>query len=145
IILPTTKGPDPVGTLNPYSRVEAETIAWSEGLKTEPNAKTGIYVSDIHNGDYLQVREVDFGKKSPLRLTVSVASALRGGTINVYSGGTDGHLIASVKVPPTGGWEEWKSVTVPVTAPVTGIHDLTFAFSGRKGCKLFNFDFWKFD
>ncbi|WP_289701553.1 glycoside hydrolase family 43 protein, partial [Duncaniella muris] len=27
IILPTTKGPDPVGTLNPYSRVEAETIA----------------------------------------------------------------------------------------------------------------------
>ena len=145
IILPTAKGPDPVGTLNPYSRVEAETIAWSEGLKTEPNAKTGIYVSDIHNGDYLQVREVDFGKKSPLRLTVSVASALRGGTINVYSGGTDGHLIASVKVPPTGGWEEWKSVTVPVTAPVTGIHDLTFAFSGRKGCKLFNFDFWKFD
>lgn len=91
------------------------------------------------------MREVDFGKKSPSRLTVSVASALRGGTINVYSGGTDRQLIASVKVPPTGGWEEWESVTVPLATPVTGVHDLTFAFSGQKGCKLFNFDFWKFD
>ncbi|WP_369809750.1 hypothetical protein [Duncaniella muris] len=36
-------------------------------------------------------------------------------------------------------------MTVPLATPVTGVHDLTFAFSGQKGCKLFNFDFWKFD
>lgn len=31
-----------------------------------------------------------------------------------------------------------------VKTPVKGIHDVYFVFKGRKGCKLFNFDWWKF-
>jgi cystathionine beta-lyase len=60
IINATTEGVSPVGTLTPYQRVEAETIAFSEGVKSEWNAKTGVYVSGIHDGDYIKVREVDF-------------------------------------------------------------------------------------
>ena len=45
IINATREGVSPVGTLNPYERVEAETIAFSEGVKSEPNVKTGIYIS----------------------------------------------------------------------------------------------------
>ena len=63
IINATREGVKPVGTLNPYERVEAETIAFSEGVKSEPNAKTGIYISDIHNGDYIKVR--DGGNSGP--------------------------------------------------------------------------------
>lgn len=59
IINATTEGVSPVGTLTPYQRVEAETIAFSEGVKSEWNAKTGVYVSGIHDGDYIKVREVD--------------------------------------------------------------------------------------
>ena len=44
IINATREGVLPVGTLNPYERVEAETIAFSEGVKSELNAKTGIYI-----------------------------------------------------------------------------------------------------
>ena len=145
IINATREGVSPVGTLNPYERVEAETIAFSEGVKSEPNAKTGIYISEIHNGDYIKVREVDFGNKSPKRFTATVASALRGGTLEVRTDSISGPLIAELTIPSTGGWECWKTLQADIVKPVTGIQDIYFVFKGRKGCKLFNFDWYKFN
>ena len=144
VINATKEGVKPVGTLNPYKRVEAETIAFSEGVKSEPNAKTGIYISDIHNGDYIKVREVDFGTQSPKQFRVAVASALRGGTMEVRVDSARGPLLAEIKVEHTGGWEAWKKIRTELSASVTGVHDLYFVFKGRKGCKLFNFDWWEF-
>lgn len=144
-IMATEEGVEPVGTLNPYRRVEAETIAFSTGVDTEQNAKTGVYVSDIHNGDNIKVRNVDFGKTSPKRFSARVASALRGGTIEVHTDSVGGQLIATLPVPGTGGWEEWTDVTAPVTTPMTGVRDIYFVFTGRKGPKLFNFDYWEFE
>ena len=145
IINMTKEGVEPVGTLNPYRRVEAETIAFSEGVKTEPNAENGIYVSEIHDGDYIKVRAVDFGATSPETFSVSVASALRGGKIEVRVDGKDGELLATLAVPHTGGWECWQTLDTAMTGKVKGVHDLYFVFKGRTGCKLFNFDWWKFD
>ena len=144
IINATREGVSPVGTLNPYERVEAETIAFSEGVKSEPNVKTGIYISEIHNGDYIKVREVDFGKKSPKWFTATVASALRGGTLEVRTDSISGPLIAELTIPSTGGWECWKTLQTDIVKPVTGIKDIYFVFKGRKGCKLFNFDWYRF-
>lgn len=146
VINATQEGVKPVGSLNPYQRVDAETMAFSEGVKTEPNDRTGIYVSDIHNGDYVTVREVDLGKKGASKLEVSVASALRGGIIEVYADSIGGTLITEIRVPHTGGWEAWKTLETAVKQgeqAVSGTHDLYFCFKGRKGCKLFNFDWWK--
>ncbi len=146
VINATQEGVKPVGSLNPYQRVEAETMAFSEGVKTEPNDRTGIYVSDIHNGDYIKVREVDLGKKGASKLEVSVASALRGGIIEVYADSIGGTLITEIQVPHTGGWEAWKTLETAVKQgeqAVSGTHDLYFCIKGRKGCKLFNFDWWK--
>ena len=74
----------------------------------------------------------------------SVASALRGGTIEVRLGSPEGDLIASLAVPGTGGWENWQYLETPVKPDVSGVHDVCFVFTGRKGPKLFNFDFWQF-
>lgn len=145
IINATAEGVSPVGTLNPYRRVEAETIAFSEGVKSEPNAATGIYISDIHNGDYIKVREVDFGRKAPESFTIAAASALRGGTVEVHADSIGGGLIAQVTVPHTGGWECWQTLKADMQQPVTGIHDIYFVFKGRKGCKLFSLDWWRFN
>ncbi|MFL6636230.1 MAG: family 43 glycosylhydrolase, partial [Massilia sp.] len=60
-VQPTREGPAPVGTLDPYKRVEAETIAWSSGVKIEPSSAGGQNVRDIHDGAYIEVRNVDFG------------------------------------------------------------------------------------
>ena len=97
-----------VANLDPYQRVEAETIAWSEGLKTAHNEETGIYVSQIHNNDYLVVKSVDFGKGAK-SFEASVASASAGGNIELYLGGVDGELLGTLSVENTGGWNKWKS------------------------------------
>lgn len=144
LIYATDEGVDPVGTLNPYKRTEAETMAFSHGVKSEPNATTGIYIADIHDGDYLKVRAVDFGHNSPKKFHVAAASARRGGTIEVRLDSIGGTVVARVDVPSTGGWEQWKRLKSDASGNVSGVHDLYFVFKGRKGCKLFNLDWWKF-
>ena len=140
----TNNGVHPIGTLNPYLRTEAETIAWSVGVKTENNKKTGVYVSEIHNGDNIKVREVDFGTKQPTAFIVSAASALQGGRIEVRLDSLTTQPIAVVTIPYTGGWEKWRKVQANVTRQVSGKHDVYFTFTGYKGMKLFNLDWWRF-
>ena len=145
IIHHTDEGVNPVGTLNPFQRQEAETMAWSVGVKTEQNENTGVFVSDIQNGDYIKVREVDFGRVQPKSFTVSAASALQGGRIEVRLDSLKGQQIALVNIPYTGGGEQWQSFCTSIKEKVSGKHDLYFAFVGNKGAKLFNFDWWKFE
>ena len=59
----TKEGPAPVGTLDPYKRVEAETIAWSTGVKTAENDAVGVYVTAIDNGASIRVRSWTSGNK----------------------------------------------------------------------------------
>ena len=120
IIHHTDEGVAPIGTLNPYQRIEAETMAWSVGLKSETNDKTGVYISEINNGDYIKVREVDFGEQSPKTFTASVASALQGGKIEVRLDSIEGQQVAVLDVPRTGGWEQWQVLKTDITEDVTG-------------------------
>lgn len=143
LIKPTHEGVRPIGTLNPYDGVEAETMAFSQGVRTEWNRnERRVWVSDIHNGDWLKVREVDLSKGAG-SMEVRAASALQGGTIEVRLDKPDGLLLATVPVSRTGGWEEWQTFSAPVREAVGGTHDLYFCFKGLKGCKLFNLDYWK--
>ncbi len=142
-IMPTEEGVKPVGTFNPYRRVEAETMAFSKGLKTEQNDAVGVYVTDIHNGDYIKLQAVDFGNGIPRTFTARVASGLRGGAIEVHVDSLRGQLLGRLAVNGTGGWEQWQTHTIDLTAYTTGVHDLYFVFTGRKGPKLFNFDWWE--
>ena len=143
VIVPTDSGVEPVATFCPFRRVEAETIAFAHGLKTDQNAETGVYVSNIHNGDFIKLRNVDFGNRIPRTFLARVASGLRGGAIEVRTDSLGGQLLGRVEVPGTGGWEQWQTVTTDLTSYVTGVHDLYLVFTGRKGPKLLNFDWWE--
>lgn len=143
-ILPTSAGVQPIGTMNSKNRVEAETMAFSKGVKVEQNAETGVYVSDIHSGDSIVVRVLDFGTTSPKTFTASVASALQGGKIEVHADKPDGKLLCTLTAPYTGGWEKWQTVDANLNEEITGVHDLYFLFKGNQGAKLFNFDWWQF-
>ena len=158
-ILPTDEGVKPVGTFCPYRRVEAETMAFSKGVKTEQNEQVGVYVTDIHNGDYIKLQNVAFGKKCPRTFKARVASGLRGGQIEIRLDSLKGRLLGTVDVPGTGGWEQWQTVNldldystiIDLNAPsrtMAGLDlpataDLYLVFKGRKGPKLFNFDWWE--
>jgi arabinoxylan arabinofuranohydrolase len=150
----SVEGPGQVGTLNPFKRVEAETMAWSEGVKTmfetewEGNFEWArgkkiadrLFVTYIHNGDYILVKGVDFAKGAK-SVEVSAAS-LYGGKIEIHTDKTDGPIIAIVDINTLREGGIWKTFTAPVNN-IEGVHDLVFVFRGEKD--LFNFDWWKFN
>ena len=138
----STKGPAPVATLNPYVQVEAETIAFSAGLKTETCSEGGIDVTQISNGDYIKVRNVDFGTGAT-SFDARVASAASGGSIELHLDSQTGTLLGTCAVPSTGGAQTWMTKSCTVSG-ATGIHDLFFKFTGGSGATLFNFNWWRF-
>jgi hypothetical protein len=142
LIIPNKEGvKQSVANLNPYQKVEAETIAWSEVLKTASDSKTGIYVTKIDNGDYIKVRSVDFGKGAS-KFEASVASASAGSQIEIRLGSIDGELLGVCEVKNSGGLQNWAVQSCKVKK-IKGVHDLCFVFKGADG-ELFNFDWWQF-
>lgn len=141
LIKPTKNGVKQNGpNLNPYKRVEAETIAWSEGLTTANNNTSGVYVTNINNNNYIKVRSVDLGKGAKTFIA-NVASATNGGQIEIRLGDVDGQLLGVCKIQNTGDWHNWKSQSTKIKK-TKGIHDIYLIFRGGEG-ELFNFDWWK--
>lgn len=141
------EGPSPVGEINPYKRVEAETMAWSQKCSISQNKKVGVYVSSTRLNGYTKVREVNFGEQSPKLFTASIAAGLDGGILEAHIDSIAGTMIASIQVPCTGGWEKFQTLSSGITNKVTGKHDLYLCFKGQNitaGRELFNFDWWKF-
>ncbi len=132
----------PLSALNPYRRVEAETMAWADGLKTARSEKTGMYVTEIHDTDYLKLRNVDFAEGAS-RFEASVASIYRGGTIELRLDSLEGTLIGTCEVQSTGGHTEWKVASCDVQG-AKGRHDLYMVFRGKGKHPLFNLDYWQF-
>jgi len=137
----TTTGVPQVGSLNPYVRQEAETIAWESGVETERAGDGGVDVGFVENGDYIKVKGVAFGAGAS-SFQARVASATSGGTVEVRLDSTTGPVVGSCRVPATGGWQTWTSVTCPVSG-ATSTHDLYLRFTGGSGY-LFNLDWWQF-
>ncbi len=139
----TSTGPSPIATLNPYKRVEAETIAWAEWVKTQQDATAGVYVTQIGNGDFIKVRNVDFGTGGAKRFMASYASAGNTGSIEVRANGKTGTLLGTLAVSGTGGATTWKDDSVDVSGAV-GVMDVYFVFKGGSGASLFNLNYWRF-
>jgi MYXO-CTERM domain-containing protein len=136
----SSAGPKAVENLNPFQRVEAETIAFSAGLKTEVCSAGGMDVTSISNGDYIKVKNVDFGSGAT-SVDVRVASGDAGGTIEFHLDSQSGTLISSCAVTGTGGPQMWVTKTCAVTG-ATGLHDVFMKMTGGSG-NLFNFDWWQ--
>ena len=137
----TTAGPKAVENLNPFQRVEAETIAFSSGLKTEVCSEGGMDVTQISNGDYIKVKNVDFGSGAT-SIDVRVASATSGGNIELHLDSQTGTLLGTCAIAGTGGAQTWMTKTCTVTG-ATAVHDLFLKFTGGSGT-LFNFNWWQF-
>lgn len=131
---------EPIHYLNPYARVEAETKAFSYGLEAGKSDNVGVYMTKIHNNDYIKVRCVDFGDLGADLFTASVSSR-NNASIEIRLDKKDGELIGTLQVENTNG--AWKELECNVENTV-GKHDLFFIFKGANNTELFNFDFWQF-
>lgn len=135
-----------LGALNPYQRVEAETMSWGYGLKTEPlpsrNGVPNLCVTAIDEGDTLLVRGVDFGKKGPHRFIASVASLKGNATIELHLDSSHGPLVATLPVKATGSERQFVTLKTKVD-DVKGKHDVAFLFTGKAKKDLFRWDWWR--
>jgi arabinoxylan arabinofuranohydrolase len=130
-------GPKAVENLNPFQKVEAETIAFSSGLKTEVCSEGGMDVTSISNGDYIKVKNVNFGSGAT-SFDARVAATSTGGSIELHLDSQTGTLLGTCAVPSTGGAQTWMTKNCAVTG-ATGVHDLFLKFSGT-----FSFNWWQF-
>ncbi|MBN1758189.1 MAG: carbohydrate-binding protein, partial [Chitinispirillaceae bacterium] len=139
-----TPGVPQVGSFYPYDTVQAETICWSKGVRTEvcKDVSGKMDVDSIHDGDLIKVKGVDFGENGAESFMARVASGSSGGKIELRLDTLTGPLAGTCTVSGTGGWQTWKTVTCDVSG-AKGKHDLYFKFTGGSGL-LFNFNWWKF-
>ncbi len=137
----TTNGLPQLKNLDPFNRVEAETIAQQSGIKTEVCAEGGLNVTSITNGSWIRIRGVNFGAGATA-FFARVASAGGGGNIELRLDSLNGSLAGTCAIAATGGWQTWTTVTTAVSG-ASGVHDLYLKFTGGAGT-LFNVNWWQF-
>lgn len=133
-----------LSTINPFAKNEAETIAWSEGVKSMKNNVVGNFITAKYNDAYTNVKEVDFRKKGASRFTARIGTTHNSDvSMEIRLDSKDGELIGTVKVPTTGGNDRWSVQTIDIKN-VSGVHDLYFVFKGKAPSQIMYFDYWMF-
>ncbi len=129
--------------LNPYRRVEAETMAWGYGLKTERMPDGKMCVTHIDDNESLCVKGVDFGKGAK-EFSVSAACNVDGGFIEIRLDSANGPVIGTVDITRSGAMDRYKSIVCEIKN-AQGVHDLYFCFkSTAQKNNLFFIDYWEF-
>lgn len=96
----------------------------------------------IDDGDYISYESMNLAGIDAI--TYRFASNGRGGRIEIHADSPDGPLVGdSGYIEPTGGWQIWKDVTVPIEDP-GGTHELFFVFRNNPGdTGLFSLNYLK--
>ena len=140
--------------LNPYQRVEAETMAWGYGLKSakmgientgvvadmpSSTGKRNLYIYDINEGEYIKLRGVDFAKGA--KRFMMTAASTGGVTVTLRLDSDKGPAIGSVIIGKTGSIEVYRSFSGIVKNAVD-VHDLYICFDKVSGDV--RLDWWQF-
>ena len=114
-------------------------MADSWGLKTDRLAGKDHYVRKVDNGDWIRIREVDFGEEGPKNVTIETLNFQNPGTVEFYLDAMSDQPFARVQVD---GTQKVQTVDVRTRRPVTGKHDVYILFRGGDE-QLFDLDWWK--
>jgi len=140
--------------LNPYRRVEAETMAWGRGLKSAkmgiPNTgivkdmpesvgKRNMYIYDIDEGEYIRLRGVDFGAGAG-RFCIR-ASATGSCSVTLRLDSDSGPVIGTAHIGSTGSLDDYKLFSAKVRG-ASSVHDLYLCFGNVRGDV--RLDYWMF-
>lgn len=132
----------PVQNLDPYTRVEAETKAWLEGINLNKsggytiiqNVETEgkrVYLTNMNKDSYTKVRFVDMSDGAD---NIVVCTKGNGGKIELHMGSAKGDLLSTINVPAS---DDWTESSFEVTG-ADGVQDLYFVFKEGN----FKFDYW---
>lgn len=121
-------------------KVEAETADEIRGpqLLSSKSAGGGKFAGAIDHGHYLRFNDLTFDQVK--RVTLRVASAGAGGSIELRLDKPDGPLIATAPIEVNGNWEAWYDRDVEIAA-TKGRHDLFVRFvNAQRQSGLMNLD-----
>jgi cytochrome c len=119
-------------------RLQAEAADEKNGLKT-----LGNYLGAIDHGHYAKFAGIHLGDSESV--TVRVASAGPGGSIELHGGAPGGPILATMELTPTGGWEKWVELKAPLQH-ANGRADVYVVFTHpTKAGGLMNLDWVQFN
>ena len=118
----TTTGRVPDGATGGTPGVQTETAADDQG--------GGSDIGFIEDGDYVSYKPFNLQDISEMRFRVASAGA--GGTIEVHLDSPTGTLVGTTaNITPTGNWQSYKMVSLPLANPPSGTHELFVVFRNR--------------
>ncbi|WP_258098942.1 family 43 glycosylhydrolase [Marinoscillum pacificum] len=141
----TEDGVSQVGYLNPYTKVEAETMNDQSGIETAYFNDIGMAVTNGGDGDWIKVRGLDFDGEITSSFTGYFAGLNEGSSLELRLDTETGPLIGTVEVEATGSAQTWQEQTIEISQNVEGVHDLYFIFRGGDAETLFTIDYWYFN
>ena len=84
----------------------------------------------------------DFRIEDCKNITLRYASAGAGAKVTITA---NGKKVATARIKPTGDWNKWEEVTVPLVDIPTGLVDLRLTFTNPGRQHLANLDWFRFD
>lgn len=146
----TYAGISQLKTINPYDRIEAETVAWNAGIKIADCAEEGKLfkdfnrqITDLQDGDWTSIAQAAFGDKGAAEFTVKAASK-SGGQIEIRMDSPEGALVGTVNVEATGSEDTFKEFSCKLDR-ITDTHNVFLVFKGKGDAKnLMNVDYYSF-
>lgn len=115
---PGPVNPDPTcTTAAPGSTIQAEAWCQMSGVQTESTSDTGggQNVGYIDNGDWLTY-SINVPTAATYKISYRIASLNGGGQIQVEKAGGS-PVYGNINIPPTGGWQNWQTISHNVTLP----------------------------
>ena len=141
----TEKGVAQVGTLNPYERQMASTMAVMAGIRTAPYGENSVrygsgdmIVTGISTGSWIGIYGASFGSEGAQEIQFEIRGKQQG-KILVYMDIPEGKAVAEIEAAADSE-EEFGTVAARLAATVTATHDIFFVFEGE-GYELKS---WKF-
>lgn len=144
----TYAGISQLKTINPYERIEAETVAWNAGIKIADCTEEGKLfkdfnrqITDLQGGDWTSIAQAAFGDRGATEFTVKAASK-SGGQIEIRMDSPEGALVGTVNVEATGSEDTFKEFSCKLDR-ITDTHNVFLVFKGDAK-NLMNVDYYSF-
>ena len=98
------------------STILASASTEKKGTKADACSEGGQDVGSIQNGDWLRYDHLNIASGATGIDLRAAADTGYGGKIELHADKPDGPLLGSCEVGPTGGWQQWRTFSVPLKA-----------------------------
>ena len=108
-------------------------------MKLDRKGGKDHYVTSVHNGDWIKLRNVDFGEGNATAVSATIGQLKNAGSIEFFIDKLDGSSFAKIDF---GKANETKEGRITGRDKPKGTHDVYILFRGGDE-ELFDLDWWK--